>query len=276
MIRARIFGALLALVSWSAGCATQDPAQAGAAEAQRHLDDGKESVRSGWTLEGIDHFTAAVKANPDLAEAWFWRGKCEIQMRLDPKWEGDLRLMEQHALDDFSMAIRKNPAYGDAYYNRAMVLSSRAQFKLAVDDLLNAVRYKPQDPEPHLWLGELYEKKFEDRAPMAMDHYEKYADLGGTEPTAREKARLWKELRKQIAAPSPEPTTNRAPTPEEERKAQELHAKGLELLKNPDKAEAVHTFEQLLSTYGHTKYVQGKLQALQAVVAAFKKKDAPK
>jgi outer membrane protein assembly factor BamD (BamD/ComL family) len=79
-----------------------------------------------------------------------------------------------------------------------------------------------------------------------------------------------------MSAPSPEPATNKSATPEEERKAQELHAKGLELLKNPDKADAVKAFEELLSSYRHTKYVQGKLQALQAVVAAFKKKDAPK
>ncbi len=276
MIRATIGGGLLALLVWMTGCATEDAAMAGAAAAQQRLEEGKESARAGRPDEAIDHFTAAVKANPDLAEAWFSRGKCGIQLRLDPKWEGDLRAMEQKALDDFSMAIRKNPAYGDAYYNRAMILSSRAQFKLAVDDLLNAVRFKPQDPEPHLWLGELYEKKFEDRAPIAMDHFEKYADLGGTDPAAREKARLWKELRKQVAAPSPEPKSNKVPTAEDERKAQELHAKGLDLLKNPDKADAVKAFEELLSTYGHTKYVQGKLQAMQAVIGAFKKKDAPK
>jgi hypothetical protein len=34
--------------------------------------------------------------------------------------------------------------------------------------------------------------------------------------------------------------------------------------------------EDLLSSYGHTKYVQEKARALQAAVAAFKKKDTPK
>jgi tetratricopeptide (TPR) repeat protein len=274
MIRANIGVVWFPLLLLAAGCATQD-GSAEIAEAQRALEEARECVRKGRLQEAIPFFTQALKANPDLAEGWFERGQCEIQIRLDPKTEGDLRSYEQRSLDDFTMAIRKNPAFADAYFNRAMILSSRAQFKLAVDDLLNAVRFKPQDPEAHRWLGELYEKKFEDRIVLAMEHYEKYVDLGGTDPTIREKVRVWKDFKRTIPAPSPE-SSNRPSTPEEERKAQELHSKGLELLKNPDKHEAVKTFEELLSTYGHTKYVQGKLQALQAVVAAFKKKDAPK
>lgn len=275
MTRALIGTALLALLACGMGCATSD-AVPGIAEGQQALEAGREAVRKRQILEAIDLFSDAVTANPDLAEAWFERGKCEIRVRMDAKLEADTRTFEERALEDFSMAIRKNPAYADAYFNRAMVLSSRAQYKLAIDDLLNAVRFKPQDPEAHRWLGELYEKKFEDRIILAMDHYEKYVDLGGFDPTVREKVRIWKDFKKQIpTAPSPEPT-NRVTTPEDERKAQDLHVKGLELLKNPDKSEAVKIFEQLLTSYGHTKYVQGKLQALQAAVAAFKKKDAPK
>ena len=196
-------------------------------------------------------------------------------MRLDPAVDGDVRGHEEKALDDFSMAIRKNPAYADAYFNRAMVLCSRAQYRLAADDLMNAVRFNAQDPEAHRWLGDLYETKFEDRLLLAMEHYEKYIDLGGSDPGIREKVRLWKDFRKQMPGVSPEGAL-KAPTPEDEKKAQELHVKGLELLKNPDKTEAIKIFEDLLAHYGHTKYVQSKVQALAAVIAAFKKKDAPK
>ena len=37
----------------------------------------------------------------------------------------------------------------------------------------------------------------EDRIVLAMDHYEKYVDLGGTDPVAREKVRVWKDFKKQ-------------------------------------------------------------------------------
>ncbi|HVE42403.1 MAG TPA: tetratricopeptide repeat protein [Planctomycetota bacterium] len=274
MIRSLLLSGVLAAAVALSGCVTQNNAPA-VAESHRLVEDGREAVRQGHLTEGGRLFTQAVKANPENAEAFYERGRCAIQMRLDPKTPGDSRAYEERAVDDFSTAIRKNPAYADAYFNRAMILSSRAQYKPAVDDLLNAARFKPSDPEAHLCLGELYESKFEDRMILAMDHYEKYVDLGGLDPSVREKVRIWKDLKKQVGGPLPAPSS-KAPTPDEEKKAAELHLKALELLKQPDKTEAVKVMEELLTNYGHTKYVQEKARALQAAVAAFKKKDAPK
>jgi tetratricopeptide (TPR) repeat protein len=269
-----VASALLGAALW--GCASSP--EAGIAQSQQLLDDGREAARSNRHTEAIELFTNAVKVNPDLAEGWYERGKSHIHLRLDPKVEGDSRGFEQKALEDFSMAVRKNPAFADAYFNRAMILSSRAQYKAAIDDLMNASRFNPRDAEAHLWMGEIYEKKFEDRIVLAMDHYEKYVDLGGADGVAREKVRVWKEFRKQqSAAPVPvPPPSSKVPTSEEEAKAAELHQKALELLKQPDKTEAVKAIEELLATYGHTKYVQEKAKALQAAVSIFKKKDAPK
>jgi tetratricopeptide (TPR) repeat protein len=266
---------LSGVVAAAAGCVTQDGA-ADLAASQELLEEGREAARARRFVEASRCFTQAVKANPDNAEAWYERARCSVEMRLDRDTQGDVRSYEQRALDDFSMAIRKNPAYADAYFNRAMLLSSRAQYKPAVDDLLNAARFKPQDPEAHLCLGELYEGKFEDRMVLAMDHYEKYVDLGGTDPAVREKVKIWKDLKRQAAGPGTPPPSSKLPTAEEEKKAAELHLKALELLKQPDKTEAVKVLEELLTTYGHTKYVQEKARALQAAVAAFKKKDAPR
>lgn len=264
-----------AVLLLAAACTSSAQPTGDVAEGQARLEHGQELVRQKHYEEAGRQFTAAVKANPELAEGYYERGKVEVQLRLDPLIGDAARDLEQRSIDDFSMAIRKNPAYADAYFNRAMVLCSRAQYKLAVDDLLNAVRFNPHDPEAHRWLGDLYEKKFEDRIILAMEHYEKYIDLGGFDSTIREKVRVWKDFKKQIPAGSPEPT-NKIPTAEDERKAVELHAKALDQLKNPDKSEAVKSFEELLAGYGHTKYVQSKLTAIQAAISAFKKKDAPK
>jgi tetratricopeptide (TPR) repeat protein len=275
-IRARRLGGLCAAVLGLWGCVSPDPAQ-GISESQQLLEDGRDAARHNHPTEAIGLFTRAVKTNPDLAEAWYERGKCEIRLRLDRKAEADGRACEERALDDFSMALLKNPAYADAYFNRAMILSSRAQYKLALDDLMNAIRFNPRDADSHLWMAELYEKKFEDRIIQAMDHYEKYVDLGGADPVAREKVRVWKDFKKQAAVPPPPPPpSNKTPTAEEETKAAELHQKALELLKQPDKADAVKAMEELLTAYGHTKYVQDKAKALQAAVSIFKKKDTPK
>jgi tetratricopeptide (TPR) repeat protein len=266
---------LLSALAWLAGCASTAAAGPDVTGAQQALEEGRAAAKKDELHRAIELFTTAVKANPDLAEGWYERGKVEIRLRLDPHAEGEVQIHEENAIEDFSMAIKKNPAYADAYFNRAMILCSRAQYRPAVDDLLNAVRYNPQDPEAHRWLGEIYEKKFEDRLLLAMEHYEKYIDLGGSDGGVREKVRIWKEFRKQLPGMSPDGTL-RPPTAEDEKKAQELHVKGLELLKNPDKTEAIKAFEELIAHYGNTKYVQSKLQALQAVIAAFKKKDAPK
>jgi tetratricopeptide (TPR) repeat protein len=273
----RAFGfAFLVLAGTLWGCATSQ--EAGVSESLQLLDDGRDAAKKNHHVEAVALFTNAVRANPDLAEAWFERGRSHILLRRDPKAEGDSRLFEQKAFDDFSNAIRKNPAFADAYFNRAMILCSRAQYKAAVDDLLNAAKFSTRDPEPHLWMGEIYEKKFEDRIVFAMDHYEKYVDLGGADPTAREKVRVWKQFKKDTgSAPGVAPTPSaKVPTAEDEAKAAELHQKALELLKQPDKSEAVKAMEELLANYGHTKYVQDKAKALQAAVSIFKKKDAPK
>ena len=260
------------------GCASRNGSLDPSASLQL-LDDGRDAAKKKNHVEAIGYFTQAVKANPDLAEAWHERGKSNIELRLDVKAEGESRQFEQKAFEDFSMAIRKNPAFADAYFNRAMILASRAQYKPALDDLLNASRFKPRDPEPHLWMAELYEKKFEDRALLAMDHYEKYVELGGTDGPAREKVLAWKEFKKRMKEDEtkpPVPPPSKTPTPEEEAKAAELHLKALELLKQSDKSEAVKIMEELLGSYGHTKYVQDKAKALQFAVSTFKKKDAPK
>jgi tetratricopeptide (TPR) repeat protein len=248
------------------------------ADAQELLEEGREAARRSQTHEAIGLFTRAARTNPDLAEAWYERGRCEIKFRLDPATEGDSKTHEDRAIDDFSIALAKNPAYADAYFNRAMIFCSRAQYKQALDDLLNAIRFNPRDAESHLCMAEIYEKKFEDRIVLAMDHYEKYVDLGGTDPVAREKVRVWKQFKKDTGAPpgiAPTPST-KIPTAEDEAKAAELHQKALELLKQPDKSEAVKAMEELLANYGHTKYVQDKAKALQAAISIFKKKDAPK
>ena len=272
----KIFATVAAVLALY-GCATSDTAP-GVEKSLALLEDGREAARRNNHAEAISCFTAAVKANPDLAEAWYERGRSNIRLRRDPKDEGDSRLHEQRALEDYSMAIQKNPAFADAYFNRAVLLASRAQFKQAIDDLLNAARFKPRDPEPHRCMGELYESKFEDRIVLAMEHYEKYVDLGGTDSTVREKVRVWKDFKKQAAVPesAPTPPPARAPTSEEEATAAQLHQKMLTLMNNPDKTEAVAAAQDLLTKYGHTKYVQDKARALQAFVSAFKKKDAPK
>ncbi len=266
----------LILLLVAAGCASSpDAPDPGAARAC--VEEGRRIAAAGDHRAAIDQYSKAIRANPELAEAYCERGYSNVRLRLGRSTEGDVRTLEDRALADFGAAIRLDPAYGDAYFNRAMVLSSRAQFKPAAEDLLNAVKWKPKEPEAHLLLGRLYEEKFEDRMTAAMDHYEKYVELGGKDAGVREKVGLWKDLKKQMAAAA---APARAPTAEDEKKAEELHESFKRLFAEDKKGEALKAVEEMLSKYGQTKYVQRQALGLKAILNALQKgapgKDAPK
>jgi len=239
----------------------------GASQAKALVEEGREAAQRGDHAGAVTLYSRAIDADPQSAEAWYSRGYSNIQLRLSPGTTDYARAYEDRAIADYSRAIELNPGYGDAYYNRAMLYSSRAMYRKAAEDLLSAVQFKNADPEPHLDLAHLYEQKFEDMAPQAYDHYEKYVDLGGRDREAREKARIAKE-RKRLMESIP-----KLPTAEDETRAQDLHGKAMELLKEGKKDEALKLVEELVSVYGRTRYVQDpqRLVGLRAMLEAYKK-----
>mgnify|MGYP001594801437 CR=1 FL=1 len=241
------------------------------AAAVQSLDAGREAAHKGDHPAAIDHYSAALKVNPEMAEAYYERGVSNVRLRLSPPPDKDSRPYEDRALSDFSAAVRFNPAYGDAFFNRAMILSSRAMYKPAAEDLLNAIRFKPHDAEPHFLLGRLYETKFEDSMAAALEHYEKYVDLGGPDAETREKVRVWKQLKLAAAQPQAPAPAAKAPTPDDEKKAQELHEEFKRLFSGGRKVEALQAVDTLLSKHGHTQYVQQRARELNALRNALKK-----
>lgn len=251
-----------------AGCATAGggPDLDGA---QASIEKGREAAARGDHKGALGHYTTALRANPESAEAYYGRGVSNVQLRLDSSAQGDVRPYEQKALEDFTAAVRLNPSYGDAYFNRAMVRMSLAQYKGAAEDLRHASKFKPQDPEPHFLLGRMYEHKFEDMGMLALQHYDHYVELGGREPDIVEKVRVWRELKKQ----PPAPAGTKGPTPEDEEKAKKLHEEAMRLFRDEKREEAVKLLETLLGQYGHTRYVQDPqlLRATKALINSYKK-----
>jgi tetratricopeptide (TPR) repeat protein len=245
------------------------PRQPDAEKARVYLEQGRSAAEKGNHAAAVEIYTKAIHENPEYPEAYCGRGYSNVKLRLDPNAASSAREYEDRALADYGLALRYNPALADAYFNRAMLLASRGQYKPAAEDLLNAIKYKDRDPEPHFHLARIYEEKFEERLSAAMDHYEKYADLGGTDPEVREKVRLWKQLKAQAGAPS-----TKAPTPEEEKKAGELHEEFKRLFAANKKDEALKAVEELVTKYGHTQFVQRRARELNVLLDALKK--APK
>jgi tetratricopeptide (TPR) repeat protein len=258
---------LCGLLSFSA-CSAGPQARTDAAKT--FVAEGREAEKRGDHAGAVTLYTRAIDADPKYADAYVERGYSNIRLRLHSDTPGHARDYEDRAIGDYSEAIGLDPTRGDAYYNRAMLYTSRALYRQAAEDLLNAIKCKSQDPEPHLDLARIYESKFEDMGMKAGEHYEKYADLGGRDPEARERAKQFKEFRKHLqGGPSPaKPTTE-----EDEKKAQELHARAMSLMREDKKEEAVKLVEELLTAYGRTRYVQDpqRLAGLKALLGAFKK-----
>lgn len=265
----KVFSASLRLCGFLsfAGCATAEGGP-DVEEAQASIEKGHDAAGRGDHKAAVDHYSRAIRANPESAVAYYGRGVSNVQLRLDAKIEGDARPYELKAMDDFSFAIRLNPSFGDAYFNRAMVRMSLAQYKAAAEDLRHAGKFKPQDAEPHLLLGRLYEHKFEDMGILALQHYDQYVELGGREPDIVDKVRAWREINRKPAAPVP---GAKGPTPEDEEKAKKLHEEAMRLFRDEKKEEAAKILETLLTTHGQTRYVQGQQVPLRALLNAFKK-----
>jgi tetratricopeptide (TPR) repeat protein len=261
---------VLASLVPAAGCAS-GPAGAPDVEAsQAYLAEGRALAERNLHGEAVDVFTKAVHANPDSPEAYFHRGCSYVRMRLGQEMQGDSRAAEDKALRDFDAAIRLNPAYGKAYFNRAMILASRASYRAAAEDLNNACQYEARNPEPFLQLGRIYEEKFEGMGIAALERYDKYAELGGRDAATLDKVRAWRELKKQAAVP-PGAAPAKPPAADDEKKAAELHDEFKRLFRENRKPEALKVVETLLSTYGHTAYVRERSREFGALLNALKK-----
>jgi tetratricopeptide (TPR) repeat protein len=259
---------LAALLTLGA-CASAGGESGDVEAAQAHIAAGRAEAERGRHAEAVELFTKAVAAHPELSDAYYHRGCSYVRMRLGQEMQGDSRAAEDKALKDFDAALRLNPANGKAYFNRAMVLAARANFRAAAEDLLQACQYDARNPEPHLQLGRLYEDKFEDRGIAALEHYEKYADLGGRDSATLDKVRAWRELKK-AAAPAPAPSSQ-PPKADDEKKAAELHDEFKRLFRENKKAEALKIVETLLGQYGQTAYVRERAREFSALLGALKK-----
>jgi len=175
------------------------------------------------------------------------------------------------ALDDFLGGdSEETPAYaGRLLQTAAMVLSRPGpSTSLAIDDLPERGPLQAPGPGvPHRWLGELYEKKFEDP-----DHPLHGALRKGTweprrlrSPWSGRRSGSGRDFKKQMADDAVLRSRRTASTtPEDERKAQEPPCEGAGAAQEiPNKSEGREDLRAAGSRPTvHTKYVQG--QAFQA------------
>jgi tetratricopeptide (TPR) repeat protein len=80
--------------------------------------------------------SAAIKANPNDAEAYQGRGAAYVR-----------RGENERAIADYNAAIKISPEFGLPYFNRGLVLESRSQLKEALADFKRAAELDPTDDD---------------------------------------------------------------------------------------------------------------------------------
>ena len=80
----------------------------------------------------VEHYTEALRLNPQLVEAYNNRGNAHLK-------KGDY----DRAIEDLNTAIQLNPNFSDAYNNRGITYKNEGDFDRAIEDYTKAIDLKP-------------------------------------------------------------------------------------------------------------------------------------
>jgi tetratricopeptide (TPR) repeat protein len=106
--------------------------------AEAYYNRGKAYGKKGRLLQAISDFTKAIKINPDLAEAYFNRGDAYAD-------QGNFA----QAIFDYNKAIEINPNYAESYSNRGDAYNRQGNLSQAVSDYTKAIEINPNDTKAY-------------------------------------------------------------------------------------------------------------------------------
>ncbi len=112
---------------------------------QEFFHQGVAALKAGQPGQAIDKFTQALKADPDLVEAYINRGIAHL--RLDHFRE---------AVKDFDQALELAPDSAEALYNRGLAFSRQGLYGSALEDYSRALKYAPGDWQIYYNRGNTY------------------------------------------------------------------------------------------------------------------------
>jgi tetratricopeptide (TPR) repeat protein len=115
-------------------CSYAQAAKGPEAPVQELFSQGVDALNQGNAQLAQEKFTAALKLDPELPEAYINRGIA-------------LRRLGQYveAVEDFDQALKLAPKSPEALYNRALAYSLSGLYDKAVADYTHALKYAPKD-----------------------------------------------------------------------------------------------------------------------------------
>lgn len=140
---------------------------------------GQRALMEGEYTKAINNFNILIRLNPNLYEAWFFRGIGKYNLGDFPGAESDfdkaldinpVYTMAYHyraitrsrlghydeAIEDLQRAVELRPDYFGLYFSRGVTYFLSQQFEKAVDDFNRFISHEPRDPDAYLNRGASY------------------------------------------------------------------------------------------------------------------------
>jgi tetratricopeptide (TPR) repeat protein len=124
---------------WGSAAAAPEP------DAAAPFEAGVAALTQGNPTLAIEKFTAALKIDPEMPEAYINRGIAEMRLSL---WAD--------AVGDFDQALDLAPNSPEALYNRGLAYSRQNVFDKALADYTQAAKFAPKDWQIYYNRGNTY------------------------------------------------------------------------------------------------------------------------
>lgn len=147
----------------------------------RLLKNGLGKVARGNFKAAIDEFSKVIKLQPEVIDAYLFRGNAYIDL-------GEY----QRALPDLDYAIQENPQYGAAYYNRSIARMALGQADLALPDLDEAIRLEPDERGYYLHRSIVH--SFRKEYEAALEDAAKVIELGDARAGHNNRAVIFEKM----------------------------------------------------------------------------------
>lgn len=129
--------------------------------AEEYLGRGKELLEKKEYLQALENFDKAVELDPNLAEAYYFRGRVQLD--------------DKKADADFTKAIELKPDYPEAYFRRGLKNDLNNDRAAALRDYNKAIELDPKFIDAYMARAVLY--LLDDKGAAAIADYTRVIEL---------------------------------------------------------------------------------------------------